>query len=104
MATVSPDAVLRKHLRDRLTRLRRVADDVVGELALTVYWAHREGISVDDIAGLVLWPASDVQAALDRTSLDADVDALIANGPELDWELFARDPFAVPPSGASGEP
>jgi hypothetical protein len=104
MATVTPDVVLHKHLRDRLTRLRRVADDVIGELALTVYWAHREGLSVDDIAGLVLWPAGEVRAALDRTSLDADVDALIANGPELDWELYTRDPFAVPLNGDSGKP
>jgi hypothetical protein len=84
---------LQDHLRDRLTHLRHLADDVVAELALTVYWADREGISVDDIAGLVLWPAGDVRAALDRTSLDADVDALIANGPELDWVMCQQTPF-----------
>jgi hypothetical protein len=93
---LTPDVVVHAHLRDRLTHLRRLADDVVAELALTVYWAHREGTSVDDIAALVQWPVEAVRAALARTCLDPDVDALIAEGPELDWLAYQRAPFGVP--------
>lgn len=101
MSAMTADAALHSHLRDRLTRLRRVAEDVIGELALTVYWAHREGMSVEDIAGLVLWPADQVRAALERTAVDAEVDALIQDGPELDWNVCHRAPFAAPGSDAS---
>jgi hypothetical protein len=80
-----------------MERLRRLGEDVIAELALTVYWAHRERISVEDIAAELLWPMDDVRAAIERTSLDPTVDALIADGPELDWMVYQRDPFTIPP-------
>ena len=95
MAVVAPELLLRNHLRDRMERLRRLGEDVIAELALTVYWANREGVSAEDIAADLLWPVDDVRAAIERTSLDPGVDALIADGPELDWMVYQRDPFTV---------
>jgi hypothetical protein len=55
MMTMEPDVLLRNHLRNRMKRLRRLGEDVIAELALTIYWAdpqrdrsggHRGGVAM----------------------------------------------------------
>jgi hypothetical protein len=57
---------------------------------------------VEDIAAVLLWPVGEVRAAIERTEMDPAVDALIADGPELDWLVYHRAPFTA--SASEGRP
>jgi hypothetical protein len=101
VTTATPDVVVHEQLRARIVRLRRLGEDVIAELALTVFRAYRDGVSVEDIAGLVLWPVEEVRTAIERCRLDPDVEALLGQGPELDWALYLRDAAPIVSTAAS---